>query len=680
MTDPAARILQLRQWIQHHNTRYYVLDDPEISDDAFDQLFRELVDLESQHPAWITPDSPTQRVGGAPLESFPQARHLTPMMSLDNAFSDDETAEFHRRVREGLGVDEVEYVAEPKIDGVSLNLIYQRGELRQALTRGDGETGEEVTANARTIAVLPLRLKGEAIPEWLEVRGEVFLRKQDFARLNRQVEERGERSLANPRNAAAGSLRQLDPKITASRPLALFCHGMGRVEGGSLPSRHSEIMALFQTWGLPVCPRLTVVHGLEGCLNYYRALESDRHTLPYEIDGVVYKVNRLADRERLGSVARAPRWARAHKFPPVEARTRVLAIDVQVGRTGVITPVARLAPVAVGGVTVSNATLHNLDEVRRKDVRPGDGVVVCRAGDVIPEVVRVVPELRSEGTIPFDMPTHCPECGAPVEQAEGETAFRCTGGWSCPAQVREALRHFVGRDGLDIEGVGEKLIEQLYRERLLTDPSDLFHLHRHRQRLEGLERLGVKSVDNLLAAIAKRQTTTLPRFLFALGIRDVGEATARNLAHHFGDLESLMAADAPSLEGVADVGPKVAARVVAFFADPRNRALVERLRQAGVHWPPPAEASTPGGSKPLAGQTVVLTGELSSLTRQQAKMRLEALGAKVSGSVSQRTAFVAAGEKPGSKLANAQALGVKVLDEAAFLELLARHGEYRRSN
>lgn len=664
LTDAARRLEALRTQIRHHNYRYYVLDQPVISDAAYDRLLRELQDLERLYPGLVTPDSPTQRVGAKPLDRFTSVRHQVPMLSLDNAFTDEELTAFDRRVRERLGVRAVEYAAEAKVDGVAVSLVYERGVLVRGATRGDGFTGEDVTQSLRTIGSVPLALVGGDHPRLLEARGEVYMPKKAFEALNRRARARGERLFANPRNAAAGSLRQLDPRITASRPLEIFFYAVGHAEGGRLPNRHTAILGRLRDWGLRVSAHVASVRGLDGCRDYYQRMAARRDRLPYEIDGVVYKVNRVDQQTTLGFVARAPRWAIARKFPAEEARTRVEAITVQVGRTGVLTPVARLEPVPVGGVTVGSATLHNEDEVRRKDVRVGDTVVVRRAGDVIPEVAGIIKERRPRGTRPFRMPRRCPACRSEVTRAQGEVAARCTGALYCPAQRKEAIRHFASRRAMDIEGLGDKLVDQLVERHLVDDVADLYGLT-HAE-LAGLERLGDKSADNLLAALARSKSTTPPRLLFALGIREVGEATARALAAHFEDLDAIAQADERALREVPDVGPVVVAKVAAFFREPRNREVIRKLRRAGVHWPKVSKA----GRGPLAGQTFVVTGTLDSMTREEAQARLLALGAKVAGSVSAKTSYVVVGKEPGSKLERARALGVPRLDEAALLRLI----------
>jgi len=681
--EAAERVKKLRAEIARHNYLYYVLDAPEIPDAEYDRLFRELQELEARHPKLVTPDSPTQRVGEAPLKKFGAVRHEVPMLSLVNAFTEQEVVDFDRRVRERLGlevapgilppatltrpcVSQVEYSAEPKLDGLAVSLLYQHGRFTQGATRGDGETGEDVTQNLRTIKAIPLHLYGKGYPEILEVRGEVYLSKQVFNELNRQALARGEKPFANPRNAAAGSLRQLDPKITASRPLAFYAYGLGKVQGGVMPDKHSAILAQLRDWSVPVAREQKVVQGVQGCLDYYRDMSARRARLPYDIDGVVYKVNRLDHQEQLGYISRAPRWALAHKFPAQEELTGVLDIEAQVGRTGALTPVARLKPVFVGGVTVSNATLHNQNEIDRLDVRVGDSVIVRRAGDVIPEIVSVVRERRPPRTRPYHLPRQCPVCGADVVRAEGEVVARCSGGLYCPAQRIQAILHFASRRAMDIEGLGDKLVEQLVTQKLIETPADLYTLTL--EQLAGLERMGEKSAANVYGAIQKSKKTTLARFLFALGIREVGEATAQTLARHFGDLDAVMEADEATLQNVPDVGPIVAAHIAAFFRQRHNREVIQRLREAGVTWP--GVQRTPAARLPLAGKTFVLTGTLEHMTRDEAKEKLQALGAKVSGSVSAKTSCVVVGRDPGSKLDKARELGVEVLDETALHKLL----------
>jgi len=663
--DLAERVAKLREEIRYHDRQYYVLDNPKIPDAEYDRLVRELKQLEAAHPELITADSPTQRIGGEPLEGFAEVAHLVPMLSLDNVFSETELEDFDRRVRERLGVTEVVYAAEPKVDGLAISLMYRDGVLVRGATRGDGRRGEDVTSGVRTIPSVPLHLSGHGYPRELEVRGEVYMPRSGFDALNQSALASGGRTFANPRNAAAGSLRQLDPRITASRPLAMFCYGLGQVEGGDLPDTHTGVMQRFTDWGLRVSPELDAVRGSAGCLAYHRGLERRRERLDYDIDGVVFKVDPLRQQQELGFVSRAPRWAVAYKFPAQEELTRILGIGVQVGRTGVLTPVARLEPVNVGGATVTNATLHNEDEIRRKDIRIGDVVIVRRAGDVIPQVMGVVIERRGAGVRQFRMPECCPECGSEVLRVEGEAVSRCTGGLYCPAQRKEALKHFASRRAMDIEGLGDKLVDQLVDKGLVSSPADLYGLDA--ESLAELERMGRKSAANLVQALEHSKRTSLARFLFALGIREVGEATAHSLAAHFGDLQLLMAADQDTLQQVPDVGPVVAAHVVGFFRQPHNREVIDQLLRAGVSWP----RQTPKApeARPLAGKTFVLTGTLSR-PRNELKVELEALGAKVSGSVSKRTSYVVAGVDPGSKLAKALELGVEVLDEDGLQRLL----------
>lgn len=668
--DEAARaqVEQLREQIERHNYQYYVLDDPQIPDSEYDRLFRRLQQLEAEHPELVSTDSPTQRVGGAPLAAFDEVEHRVPMLSLENALSEAAMTEFDRRVRERLERDrEITYAAEPKLDGLAISLRYEGGRLVQAATRGDGARGENVTGNVRTIAAVPLRLLGGGWPRVLEVRGEIFMPRKGFEELNRRQREQGEKTFANPRNAAAGSLRQLDSRITARRPLAMYCYGLGEVSGPPLSPSHSGGMALLREWGLPVSPELKVVTGLDACAAYFADIGARRATLAYDIDGVVFKVDSIVDQQTLGFVSRAPRWAIAQKFPAQEELTVVEAVEFQVGRTGAVTPVARLKPVFVGGVTVSNATLHNMDEVQRKDVRVGDTVFVRRAGDVIPEVVRVLPERRRAGAVPVSMPAHCPVCGSDVERVEGESVARCTGGLYCAAQRKEAVKHFASRRALDIEGLGEKLIEQLIEQQLIEDPADLFTLSV--QTLAGLERMGEKSAQNLVAALDRSRHTTLARFLYALGIREVGEATAQALARQFGGLDAIRTAEEEALQETPDVGPVVARHVFTFLRQPHNREVIAKLRAAGVTWPESEPAPAPE-DLPLAGKTFVLTGTLTQ-PRAAVKERLQRLGAKVAGSVSKKTDYVVAGEEAGSKLAKAQALGVTVLDEQGLDDLLA---------
>lgn len=665
----------LRRELEQHNHRYYVLDDPVITDAEYDRLFHELVALETAHPALLTPDSPTQRVGSKPVSELAEVSHRVPMLSLGNAFSDEDAAHFDRRCREGLEgglAGEIEYACEPKFDGLAITLTYEKGLLVQGATRGDGAVGEDVTANIRTIRSIPLNLAhdlaaGMPIPPLIEVRGEVLMMKRAFAELNERQAARGEKLFVNPRNAAAGALRQLDARITAARPLSFFAYGVGAVEGWTLPGTHGELMDALCRWRFPVSGERAVVRGVDGLLDYYRRIGARRAGLAFEIDGVVYKVNRFDWQDRLGFVSRAPRFAIAHKFPAEEATTELLDIDVQVGRTGAITPVARLRPVFVGGTTVSNATLHNEDEIRRKDLKIGDTVVVRRAGDVIPEVAAVIYARRPPDAREFVLPAHCPECGSAIVRLEGEAVARCTGGLICPAQRKQALLHFAQRRAVDIEGLGDKLVEQLVEGGIVRTPADVYRLGL--AALAGLERMAEKSAANLIAAIDKSRRTTLARFLFGLGIRHVGETTAKDLARHFGSLDAIMEADVESLLKVKDVGPVVAESLWRFFQEPHNREVVEQLRACGVTWPEGEPAPVVAGG-PFAGKTVVLTGTLAGLSREEAKARIEALGGKVSGSVSRKTDIVVAGTEAGSKLTRAQELGVKVWDEDTFIMAL----------
>jgi DNA ligase (NAD+) len=668
VSKAAARAAWLRSELARHDHRYYVLDDPELPDSEYDALMRELRALEAADPTVVCADSPAQRVGGAVAAGFAPVRHGVPMLSLDNAFSDEDVAEFERRARERLGAAApvaFDYVAEPKLDGLAISLRYEQGVLVEAATRGDGITGENVTANVRTIRSVPLRLLGEA-PARVEVRGEVFLPIAGFEALNAAAEAAGDKPFVNPRNAAAGSLRQLDPAVTARRPLEVFCYALGELQGFAEPATQAALLAQLQAWGLRTSPEARTVRGAAGCLEYYRALGARRAALAYQIDGVVYKVNELALQRQLGQVSRAPRWAIAHKFPAEEALTLLRDVEFQVGRTGVLTPVARLEPVLVGGAMVSNATLHNMDEVARKGLMIGDTVVVRRAGDVIPEVLRALPERRPGDARAIVLPKQCPVCQSAVVRDDEAAAARCSGGFACAAQRREALRHFASRKALDIEGLGDQLVGQLVDTGLVQRPSDLFGLRL--EQLAGLERMGEKSAGNVLAALAQARTTTLPRLLHALGIPGVGEATAAALAAHFGTLDALMAAGAEQVQQVPDVGPVIAASVQGWLADPAHRDELARLREAGLAWPegPPA----PRTSLPLAGLAIVLTGTLATMTREAASEALRALGAKVAGSVSKKTSYVVAGAEAGSKLAKAQELGVPVLGEDGLARLL----------
>ncbi len=666
----ALRAQQLRQQLAECAYQYYVLDDPSLSDAAYDALYRELQMLETQYPALIQPDSPTRRVGGTPLAAFAEVRHPVPMLSLDNAFSAAEVLAFDRRVCERLEQVVPGYVCEPKIDGLAISLRYEQGQFVQAATRGDGTRGEDVTANVRTLRSLPLRLRGAALPTRLEVRGEVYLPEAGFAQLNARLAASGAKTFANPRNAAAGSLRQLDVTVAATRPLALFGYGIAQLEGQDWPPTQTAVLAQLRAWGIPVNPLIRTVPDIQGCLAYFAWLTEQRTRLPYAIDGVVYKVDTLTLQARLGFASRAPRWAIAHKFPAEEALTRVQAIEVQVGRTGALTPVAVLEPVSVGGVTVTHATLHNAAEVQRKDVRVGDTVVVRRAGDVIPEVVRSLTLQRLPDALPFTLPTHCPACGSAVVQEPGEIVARCSGGLYCPAQRKEQIRHYAARRALDIQGLGDKLIEQLVDTGLVATVADLYHLTE--AQLAGLERMGKTSAGKLLAQIAASQHPPLARFLYALGIREVGEVTALALAQHLGTLAAVQQASAAQLQAIPDIGPVVAAHVEAFFAQPHNQAVLARLQAAGVQ-PVAAHPGQPvTHSHPLAGRTVVLTGTLQRLTRDQAKAGLLALGAKVSSSVSAKTAYVVVGAEAGRKQAQAEALGIPCVSETELLQWLGQ--------
>lgn len=666
--EQVGRASELRELLARHSLHYYELDEPLIPDAEYDRLFQELLALEREFPRLVTSDSPTQRVGGAVSGGFAEVVHGLPMLSLDNAFSDQDVLDFDRRIRERLGVDAVVYCAEPKLDGVAISLVYENGRLLVAATRGDGTVGEDVTHNVRTIASVPLELRGSRLPERMEVRGEVYMPRQGFIEMNRRAQKSGEKPFVNPRNAAAGSLRQLDPAIAARRPLEMYAYGVGQVTGGELPDRHSATLQRLREWGLRTSPEASLVRGADGCLDYYRALGARRDALPFDIDGVVYKVDEYSRQHQLGFVARAPRWAIAHKFPAEEQLSQVEAIDIQVGRTGALTPVARLTPVFVGGVTVSNATLHNFAELKRKDVRVGDTVTVRRAGDVIPEIVSVVLARRPPGAPGMRVPAACPVCGSEVVQAEGQAIVRCSGGLVCPAQRKQALRHFASRRAMDISGLGDQLVEQLVDSGLVKTAADLYRLDQ--ARLGALERMGDRSAARLIQSIDASRKTTLARFLYALGIPEVGDATSRLLARQFGSLDKLAAASEEELQAVPDIGPVMAAGIAAFFRQRDNQQVIADLRGAGVCWDESAE--TAQGRQPLRGQSFVLTGTLAGMSRDEAKARIEALGGKVAGSVSSRTSYVVCGEDPGSKLARATTLGVQVLDEQAFLALLER--------
>jgi len=656
----------LCEQIEEHNYRYYVLDDPAISDSEFDQLMRELIDLEEQYPDLITADSPTQRVGAKPSNDFPQVEHSTPMLSLANAFGEDELRAFDKRIRDKLGVEQLEYAAETKLDGLAISLLYEKGSLSRGATRGDGRTGEDVTSNVRTIRAIPLKLRGD-YPERAEIRGEVYMSKEGFERLNDYRRKQNEKLFANPRNAAAGSLRQLDPAVTASRPLLFFAHGVALDDQKIYPDKHTQLLMKLKQWGLPVSPETQVVKDLEGCFGYYTRIAQIRIDLPYEIDGVVFKVNNLNQQEELGYISRAPRWAIAYKFPAEEAMTRVKSIEVQVGRTGALTPVAKLESVHVGGVTVTNATLHNEDEVKRKDVRTGDTVVIHRAGDVIPEVVRVVHEKRPKGSRPFRMPQRCPVCGSRVERTEGEAVVRCSAGLYCSAQRIQAIIHFASRRAMDIDGLGDKLVEQLVKQGLIKTVADLYRLTI--DDLISLERVAKKSAENLINAIDASREVTLPRFLYALGIREVGEATARNLATHFLVLDRIRGASIETLEEVNDVGPVVAQHIYHFFREKHNNEVIDRLldpEDGGIR----LEAVRERQGQSLVGTTFVITGTLESMKRDEIKEQLQNRGARVTGSVSSNTDYVVIGADPGSKADKARELGIKMLDESELIDLI----------
>ena len=661
------RVEELREKISQANIDYYVLNESAIPDAEYDRMMQELLSIEKKYPKLVTKDSPTQRVGAKPLDSFSEVKHVVPMLSLNNAFDEDEMTAFDHRVREILGQNQVEYVGETKFDGLAVSLLYEGGLLTLAATRGDGTTGEDVTQNARTIRGIPLRLQGKTTPKRIEVRGEIYMTHQAFDRLNEKQKAKDEKLFANPRNAAAGSMRQLDSRITADRQLSFFAYSTEQIEGDNLSSRitsHAEMLACLKTFGLPVSPETIVLKGLKACLLYYHTISKRRSSLGYDIDGVVFKVNDFKQQEIMGFVSRAPRWSIAYKFPPEEELTQVLDIEVQVGRTGALTPVARLEPVFVGGVTVTNATLHNEDEIKRKDVRVGDTVIVRRAGDVIPEVLKVVLERRPENTRAFKMPTKCPICDSDIEREEGEAVIRCSGGLYCSAQQVQAIIHFASRRAMNIDGLGDKLIEQLVGKELIHNVSDLYGLQQ--TQLACLERMAEKSASNIISALNNSKKTTMDRFLYALGIREVGDATARALAKHFGSLSAIQSATQEALEGVADVGPIVAKHIVTFFSQTHNQEVINNLLTAGVHWPD-VEIKT---EQPLQGKTFVITGTLEGMKREEVKQRLLALGAKVSGSVSRKTDYVIAGSDPGSKVEKARQLDVEILDEVGLLSLI----------
>lgn len=661
---------ELKKQLRHHEYQYHVLDAPEIPDVEYDKLMQRLKEIEAQHPELVTSDSPTQRVGAAPLAAFDTVRHEIPMLSLDNVFDEESYLAFDKRVRDRLkNHQELTFCCELKLDGLAVSLLYENGELVQAATRGDGTVGENITANVRTIRAIPLRLRGSNIPDRVEIRGEVFMPQKGFEALNEQARKTDGKVFANPRNAAAGSLRQLDPRITAKRPLTFYCYGVGLVEGGSLPDTHYDRLMQFKAWGLPVSDYVQLRVGHQAVLNFYHEIEQVRPDLGFDIDGVVIKVNSIAIQEELGFVSRAPRWATAFKFPAQEQVTLLKDVEFQVGRTGAITPVARLEPVQVAGVVVSNATLHNADEIERLGVHIGDTVIIRRAGDVIPQIVSVVVDKRPTDSREIIFPTHCPVCGSDIERVEGEAVARCTGGLICGAQRKEALKHFVSRRAMDVDGMGDKIIDQLVEKEYVKTPADLYQLSAGI--LTGLDRMGPKSVQNLVDALNKSKQTTLARFIYALGIREVGEATAANLAAHYTTLEAVMAADEESLKTVQDIGHVVAKHVVNFFREPHNQAVIEDLlTKANIHWPEVKVVNSAEIDSPFAGKTVVLTGSMSVLTRDEAKDKLVALGAKVSGSVSKKTDLVIAGEAAGSKLAKANELGIRVIDENELVRLL----------
>ena len=659
---------QLRETLHYHSVRYYVEDSPEIPDAEYDRLMRELLELEAQHPELITLDSPSQRVGGKPLDGFEQVKHEIPMLSLDNAFDDDELDAFHKRIQDRLATTELDaFCCEPKLDGLAVSLLYENGVLIQAATRGDGTTGENITENVRTISAIPLKLQGEGWPTRLEVRGEVFMPKAGFERLNQQALKTGDKTFVNPRNAAAGSLRQLDSKITAKRPLNFYAYSVGVVEGAELALSHYQRFLQLKAWGLPMCPETRLVNSLDEVKSYYRSILTRREQLAYEIDGVGIKVDDIQAQQQLGFVARAPRWAIAYKFPAQEEITVLNDVEFQVGRTGAITPVAKLEPIFVGGVTVSNATLHNADEIERLGVRIGDSVTIRRAGDVIPQVVSVVLDRRPASARDIIFPNHCPVCNSEIERVEGEAVARCTGGLVCQAQRKEALKHFVSRKALDVDGLGVKVIEQLVDKEMVKTPADLFRLKAGQ--LTILERMGPKSAQNIVNALEKSKLTTLARFLYSLGIREVGEATAANLALHFETLDNISQATFDELLEVQDVGVVVASHITSFFEQDKNKKVIEELMELGVQWPSvvkPSEDSV----QPLLGKVVVLTGSLSQLSRSDAKAALQALGAKVTGSVSKNTDILFAGEAAGSKLAKAQELGIEIRTEQDLLSMM----------
>lgn len=678
------KLTQLREDINQHNYQYYALDNPTIPDAEYDRLMRELQSIETTHPHLITPDSPSQRVGATPLDAFSQVTHILPMLSLDNAFNDEDLVEFNRRIIDRLDkqreelVDSdngiLEYACEPKLDGIAVSLLYKKGVLELGATRGDGTTGENITQNVRTIASIPLRLRGTGYPEVLEVRGEIYMPKASFERVNRIAKEKQEKLFVNPRNAAAGSLRQLDPRVTAQRSLEMCAYSVGFVEGGTLPESHTDILYALSSWGFRINSEMKKVSGIAACSEYFAQLSEKRNALPYDIDGIVFKINPISLQQQLGFISRAPRWAIAMKFPAQEEMTQLMDVEFQVGRTGAITPVARLQPVFVGGVTVSNATLHNRDEVERLDVRIGDTVIIRRAGDVIPQIVSVVASRRPVASKSVTFPEYCPVCDSRVVQVEGEATIRCSGGLVCAAQVKEAIKHYVSRKAMDVDGLGDKLVEQLVDGGHIQSIAGLYDLRL--EQLASMERMGQKSAANLLEALEQSKQTQLARFIYSLGIREVGEATARHLARHFGDMPAVMSADLDELQAVNDVGPVVANFIVSFFAQENNRTIIETLKTKGVSWPKISIAAESSDESvlPLQGLVYVLTGGLSLLTRDQAKAHLLDLGATVTGSVSKKTHCVVAGTSAGSKLKKAEDLGVNIIDEEGLMTLLKLHG------
>ncbi len=669
--DMSAELEQLRSDINYHNYRYHSLDDPQISDAEYDRLMQRLKNLEAEHPELIRPDSPTQRVGSAPLSEFFTVVHEMPMLSLDNAFSDEDLLAFNKRLQDRLKLtEEIEFACEVKLDGIAVSLLYRDGILVRGATRGDGTNGEDITQNVRTISSIPLRLLGKNYPKVLDVRGEIYMPKAGFDAFNEKASAAGEKLFVNPRNAAAGSLRQLDPRITAARPLEMCAYSVGLVEGGDVPNRHTDILKALQGWGFLINRELQTAQNIDECLQYYRLIQEKRSSLAYDIDGIVFKVNSRELQETLGFISRAPRWAVAYKFPAQEETTVLQDVEFQVGRTGAVTPVARLQPVFVGGVTVSNATLHNRDEINRLGIKIGDTVVVRRAGDVIPQIIAVIESKRPANARDIIFPTHCPVCGSPVATLPGEAVARCDGGLICAAQRKEAIKHYVSRKAMNVEGLGDKLVEQLVDLNMINTIADIYSLSR--EQLANLERMGEKSADNILAALETSKKTTLAKFIYALGIREVGESTARNFAKHFGAFEAFAAADELNLQQVTDVGPVVAHFAYEFFQQENNRQAIEQLKAAGIHWPDEVATAT---DAPLLGLTYVLTGSLEIFSRDDAKAHLLALGAKVSGSVSAKTDYVVAGPGAGSKLQKAEELGIKVLTEEDLLALLKQHGQ-----